>query len=211
MKTKHRKKATLAATLITFGSLAGGASAASIYSVQYTGVRGGALDGGTVLVSTSISDGDLWNTDILSNNGVPDHHGTVTATVSGSSSADGIYSYTGGGLAGFNVNTGGSGTLFSIANTPIDNKIQLSRGVDTLSFRYLFSLPSDAGIIIGQPVLDSQLFEVASGSGLLEFNGSESPFANVASLGAATVPEPSSALLIGLGALGFLARRKRTA
>jgi hypothetical protein len=196
--------------LFLFGAMAGVANASSVYTVTFTGLIGGPLQGGTVIITTGIEDGSLWNTNILQNEAVADHAGVVTAIVTGSVGADGTYTYTGSGLVGFNVNTVGSGRLFSIEEDSLSNIVTLTRGIDQLAYYFSFDLPNDNGITTGLPVLDTQLPAISSGTGSLSYNDETALVGNVAAQGVTAVPEPAGALLLGLGALILAGRRRRT-
>lgn len=196
--------------LSLFGAMASVAQASSVFTVTFTGLTGGPLHGGTVIITTGIVDGSLWNTNILQNETVADHAGIVTAIVTGSAGADGTYTYTGSGLVGFNVNTIGSGRLFSVEGDSVSNDVTLTRGANQLTYYFSFDLPNDAGIAPGQLVLDTQLPAISSGVGLLSYDGDMTSVGAVSSQGASTVPEPAGALLLGLGALILAGRRRRT-
>jgi hypothetical protein len=185
------------------------AQASSVFTVTYTGVTGGPLHGGTVIITTEIEDGSLWNTNILHNESVADHAGIVMAIVTGSAGADGTYTYTGSGLVGFNVNTIGSGRLFSIEGASVSNNVTLTRGSNELTYYFNFDLPNDDGITPGQPVLDTQLPAISSGMGSLSYNDDIALVDNVASQGVSAVPEPTGALFLSLGVLILAGRRRR--
>ena len=200
-------QATLA--IVFFAAITVRSKAESIFTVCFSDLTGGPLHGGTVIVTTTIDDGAMWNREISNLPPLLEHAGTVTARVMGTGGADGLYTYTSGGFAGFNVNPQGSGALYSVAQEPLSNEVTLTLGSNTLLFYYAFDLPSDAGIENGLPVRVEQLPPVSSGTGALAYNGDVTAVGQVASLGATTVPEPGAAALLGLAAAGLTLRRFR--
>jgi len=183
MKTTN-KVATLAATLITIGSLTEKANAAStIISGQFS------ADFPIAAPVTNLS-------------------GTFSTTAF----EPGVFPVT---LESFELNPNSLlGTEFNITNVALfvtfdaEMKVErffigggssgsrLSGDVD-FSFRWFSETsPFSPGTV------DADLLE----GGVGEFEGSVVVF----DLDVATVPEPSSAILLGLGALGFVTRRRRT-
>ena len=198
-----------AAVFLFLSLLSVTASADLVLAVEYTGIVGGALDGGMVRVETVIESGSTWHQDFLGNPDVQEHDGLVIVEVSGTASVDGTYLYE-GTMAGFNVNTDGDGTLFSIADSPLSNTVNVTDGTNTLSFFYQFSLPNDDGIVFGQQILQEQLPNVASGLAFLQLNGSGSTVGNVEMIGAIqAIPEPSGLLWIGAVCGTLLSFRRR--
>ncbi|MGJ8672100.1 PEP-CTERM sorting domain-containing protein [Rubritalea sp.] len=186
MKTT-KKVATLAATLITIGSLVGGANAAMTMTINEVGndlvfSYSGTLDSWT---SDSPSSGTFVQStpsNFYSLTG--DHDDYITSGIVLDSGNWTSTSLSGGVKSGDNFGFDGSywyasGPLYT-AGTQI-----------TGSATYTNTSYATAGFTIG----DSGSF---SGGG------------NTVSFQVAAVPEPSSALLVGLGALSFVVRRRRT-
>jgi len=213
MKLKHKKVATLAATLITLGSLAGGANAAVITYTDRSAFEA-ALSTSTLLdfeglaaglatnLGTSISFGDLtyansgavWSTAF---------HGAPTIQVGDQNDQNTVISLT-AGYDGLGMDLGllfGAGFI-SVELRDVTNNLIYS---DTLSVTDNDNLGTPATTFFGF-INDSG--DIGS---LTLLSGGFPTTDNVIFGSAATVPEPSSALLLGLGALGFVSRRKRTA
>jgi hypothetical protein len=199
MKLKHNKVATLAATLITFGSLAGGANAAITFS-------GDLVAGLTVSVSSSVNftvdqnAGGLGTIylgfqDVYTSDQTFDNQSTIvqpiTLTLNGGTPVS-ANSFLHSNVLGevsprdFYVGFDFSGQSVSVGDTFV-----LSSGTATSNPN--FDIPDAVGATVELDLFNSN-------------NG------NTLTSGAiVSVPEPSSAILLGLGALGVLVRRKRTA
>ncbi|MDA8968488.1 PEP-CTERM sorting domain-containing protein [bacterium] len=196
----HRKACSLTAAIITLGSLVGGANAALIFSVEESGA-------GVKTVLTGISFTTVGLTSVGSDSG----SGTSTFIAAdqpwvgftGSTDVPETYDqawtippftfFDGSGSSATNA------TMLSLANPFI-----AIWGAGELRGSSSNPLPSDFvatafydGRTIDDLGIDTtpQTIVLANGQELRLFQA---------------VPEPSSALLFGLGALGMLARRKRT-
>lgn len=227
MKLKHKNVATLAATLITFGSLAGGANAAliGISSAGNASERAELISTLSSLghTTTSTIDGSLDlilsfpSGGISSFGGVPylqisDHGSGLisnTTTYIGTSSPNvtislteahpiftgvssswvskGFWNY---GLASSWVGSATAGTALADANVDGSGAVSNVLAVD-----------GSNNIYIGWNVYgsDATSDDIQLLSNAIEFQATGS-----------VAPEPSSALLLGFSALGFVSRRKRT-
>lgn len=202
MKLKHTKVATLAATLITFGSLAGGANAAISFTSMGNDLVVNITSPISFSVTTALATDTRWGlrlenvfTVAQSTNIVP---GSTTSTIdlAGTTSTTTLNQH---GVFTFGSTTGQD--LFVFWNPPsytptINDSISISSGTFTLN-GFL-----DSGIS-PDTVATSTTASIIQGA-----NGKAIASTSVALL---AIPEPSSALLLGLGALSLLARRKRTA
>lgn len=201
MKTKCIKVATLATTLITFGSLAGRANGALVidfgigtyidsdpavvsgFNFYYTNGGVGAVADVESLRS-EIGNGTSFITTRDINDGEP----SISMTpVNG-----GTFSLLSFDAADFNL--GVSGRTVEV--------VGFSRNGVTV--RQSFSLVADTFTTFHLPPTFTNLI-------LVEFNNSGAGGVGFSLDNVEVIPEPSSALLFGLGALGFVARRKRTA
>lgn len=199
MKTT-RKLATLAATLTTFGSLAGGANAAitfeSIGSNQYRAN----FDPITFNVTTNTSAFYISFEDFF-----------TTSSGSFGSAISGDFSYSLNGASSVTVNhTSSSGT------------VSFSPGGITDANDLYFNFSGGPLVDIGDTISisgNNLVFSTASIGGIPNSGTFNATLANSAftaisndvAVSLVSVPEPSSTLLLGLGALGFVFRRKRTA
>lgn len=200
MKYTLKSVSALAAALITFGSLAGGANAAVIVSVSDNGSDllfewSGSLELGGLPSSGTLSGTTYnWMTPSL-----PRMHGL--------SGAIEYYDFQSLTLTSFGTGTdllsngSSSGDSFGItipSGTPGDTpgRVYVPSGYtnQTLEGTLMFTgeTMSSQGIDLSTPVVFD--FGLAVGTVTIQ---------------AAVIPEPSSAFLIGLGALGFVMRRSR--
>lgn len=201
MKTT-KKVATLAATLITFGSLAGEANGAVLITISESGNDVVATGSGT-LNTTSLSPFSQ-NSSVM--NIINSSNPTITI----------------GDTAGFNtaasddtfdISVSGSfgGSGFGIASSSTGDVI----GVGAFGGRGFLYVPN--GYVSGSNLSGSAIWSDEDFDSLTltpgDYTWSWGSGANEDSLTVriSSVPEPSSITLLGLGALGFVSRRKRTA
>jgi hypothetical protein len=205
MKLKNTKVTALAATLITFGSLAGGANAATLFSFTppasainaNVGVDGFIFTPTVDILVTSLGyydqDGDgLPGTfevgvyDVLSQS-------LVAPTVSISSSSSlGADNFRYEAIPALSLNAGQEYLLAGFAPVDAAYAASLNSG-----------LTVDTDVTYGGYFYDfggTSLFFPTSSDPTLYFGGPNLQFS--------PVPEPASALLLGLGGLGFLIRRR---
>lgn len=209
MKLKQTKLVTLAATLITFGSLAGGANAAVILNIFNDGTKVTiSSSGGTVdLSGMTLTDGGIGFGNEL-------FHGTfglvgVEGSDRGDSTSIGNLAYFNGFTRGNDSNTSGSFSsgdqtiaIREIGGAPGGGDDTLffptgwTAGINTLN-AFRFTTTSDTDVTsLGYTNNSSAVWTATSGDTVTILVGS--------------IPEPSSAILMGLGALGFVVRRRRT-
>lgn len=203
---KHILKSvrTLAATLVTFGSLVGGANAAINIHVVEDGSfvtissTGGSIDTtGLSMGSVSSFGPDLFHGN-FSADGVTESSGSVAQFTSGSSTI------TRSNSPGWTSGSGSSDVSFSEGLATIllsefsATNIMLSDGAvvgnnNIAAFSATTTEPRTLADI-GYTVNESVTYSWAADS---------------ITLTTSPIPEPSSALLIGLGALGLVTRRRR--
>lgn len=198
MKLKNKKVATLAATLITLGSLAGGANAA----ITFATVNGDDLEVNidapiTFNVTTTSSNSGFWGI-VLEDVYTSDQTDNSTFTVSATSTISfGATTSTGPILAGVSTGVGlpGARDIMLLWQTPSSAPTAGST-VTVSSGKYTIG---DAGATLPDVTgnINAALISTASFT------------AQGATTTVSVVPEPSSALLLGFGALGVLARRRR--
>lgn len=186
MKYTLKSVRSLSAALITIGSLAGGANAAVVANVNVLSsstidvTLSGLLSGP---VATSFSDVlviDFGTSNYVSN--------TNPNLISGSYNVGSVF-----------------GSLFNNENTIADSMLVILGPSpfaigDLISVSVLFSYPTPHLVSVGQSF---NVYWGTSGTGA----GATLQSAGVT--GATAVPEPSSALLVCLGALGLVASRRR--
>ena len=186
MKLKHTKVATLTATLIAFGSLAGGANAAL-----------------TLSINTANQTFYLTGTDDV----VANRLGFVA------------YQFAHGSTSTFTDLTGNASTVTISLGSFDGNEVWLNFSGDS-NWDLAFSTTNDdrAFTITGGGAVNAVSY-AGLGDSIVPFEASIGVASGVYPAGTsqdpinvvAAVPEPSSALLLGIGALGFVTRRKRTA
>ena len=203
MKLKYTKVATLAATLIIFGSLAGGANAAVIFSNPGGKLNVTFTDAVDYTVNSSHTEDyyhlvirDVYTSDQPSNfaNTIASSTVTLTHINSGSANATPNDSAQYSGISGYSVPDNNDLILGFRWNSDLTvtsgDTFTLSAG--TYSTNRNIALPDS-----NAASFDTLLIEGA------QFNQATS----VQTL----IPEPSSALLVGLSALGLaVARRRKT-
>jgi len=249
MKTRHNTVATLAATLITFGSLSGGANAA-VAIIGDPGGEGGngegtalgvfsntaqIVYGSTLLSAAGLDIGDqitgisfrVDNTGLNPVGGpspvwsVADYQIRLATSLNAPGNLDpnfinnrgSDYSVVRLGPLSYNGTeypTGGSPNLFG-PTIQFDNSFTYSGG--DLLLEYTHSPISSGGAWVDAnnalPLAQSQ-FSAGYNTTTEGFSGFGDDYAPIIRLTFTAVPEPSSTLLFGLGALGFVSRRKRT-
>jgi hypothetical protein len=207
MKSKYAKVATLAATLITFGSLAGGADAAiTLHLVQEGGDVRLSFSGSIDLTGAGAapaSEGGWDSVSRLRANGA-----YITDSVTG----DSYFA---------NVGNDDVATNFTevTSASPTNGSFGFNNGFITWEARHvtggvvgglvteLTAAPSlDTVLFTGQTLASLNASGLTEGQTLWTANGSSDTIQFSA---LAPVPEPSSALLLGLGALVVIGRRHR--
>jgi|GEM_PF-6015688 len=193
MGTIHQKVATLAATLIIFGSLAGGANAAVIFSENGSDLNIEITAPITFTASTSTSlNGDLG---ILFQDVYDTSLGFIFSTHTGTANliAQSVTSTTrrNGGI----FNNRNLAVLWgSPAAVNIGDQVTIETGVLTIP-----------GFITGGGILpetqDTSVMAFLTAGGNLQSTG--------VSVDISSIPEPSSALLLSFGVLGAATRRRR--
>lgn len=196
MKYTRKLVRTLAATLITIGSLAGGANAAITITVTENTTLGGTnwtFDGGSGLV---VGGGNNFLVGATPANPqdihLSDAEQITVALLSGSNSlgVDNIFVRNYGGLPGTN------GDIF-----------------DGFDFQGVFNISGIDLSTMNGTVLHAPDFDIgALNNGTFSFDSYYTPYGTnlgVMQVNVGVVPEPSSSLLVCLGALGLVARRRR--
>lgn len=214
MKLKHNKVATLTATLITFGSLAGRANAALVLNpvgLQAVSVSTTSDLGGSNLVNNTINS-TAYTTEV-----------TSWADIT-------ILAYDGGGSNGHHTSFGassGSITLDMGGSFVMDRaRLDWMNGGSNNNYGDFTILISDdasfgtsnlAFTNTGNPNSDFELIDFTDGFEgqfvRLNWTSIKGNFGGLSEIiiggEVAAVPEPSSAILLGLGALSIVARRRR--
>lgn len=204
MKLKHTKVATLAATLITFGSLAGIANAATI-----------TFDDAWTSLGQSASPGSFYSSQGVAISGT--FFGLVGGVGNGDPGNWDLEGTVGSAFLGINQGTSGNPTFtFSVPQTG-----SIDIGVPRWTSNFLVS-----GSLGGSSVFSSSISisDDNNGQGTWSTFSFSDPIDTIQvqltsgsaiaygidNVSVTAVPEPSSALLMGLGALGFVAHRRRT-
>lgn len=222
MRLKHKKVATLAATLITFGSLAGGANGATTILDIASVTSGDATVFGTL--DQLIDQSGLLDQSGLSATytpGVTDFTSFTSTTTHVNNSPSDAWA-TSGNSAVLIFDFGSSQTVSEFAfwgdNGSNSSNIDLFT-IDISNdpgFAVFTSLGGGNGPLTNSDLVDAAVYDITDGTGRyvrLSANNQGGSFVilgEVAFAGTA-IPEPSSALLLGLSALGLVSRRKRTA
>lgn len=207
MNTTQRKARSLTADLITFGSLVGGANGALVYTFSQAGDDVVMTSSGSVsATSASWTDDSI---DFLSNAGMSNNSidnrvtGAVYEAFSGTTSFAGSLSTT---VATADFATGGAFTsawaggtfIMAMSGGVEDNSAPSGTFVFTPNVTMTWENSSYADIGIDHhptnTLINLAQFDVAGSDGQVQF------LVNA-------VPEPSSALLLGLSSLGLAFRR----
>lgn len=191
----------LVATLITFGSLAGGANAAVVINVNKDGlnvqiVGTGSIDLNSVTSFGSESDSYVFNA----------HHSNGSYFVGLAPAQRDVYSIA-------NVTTSGANNTSSPASLSISGDD--TQGVFVSSFisgllvpvGYVSNAPLDFTASISN--YDYTSFGYSAGDSIT-VSWSKGAFNDSLTMNFDAVPEPSSSLLLGFGVLGVMSRRRRT-
>lgn len=188
--------ATLATTLITFGSLAGGANGAITVTYEQVG-------GDVVLNYSGTFDIDGFSpggftVSSISSSGSDDRFRNFQGEFSRILSA-GTIAQVAGGSNGFFTND--FVTIPASATSGDTFAIEIENG-----FVY-----APSGYTAGQNISGSATFsgQTIAGLGLVDSSFDIGAGGTVSFSSASAIPEPSSAFLLGVGALGFVSRRKR--
>ena len=214
MNNKLKSVRTLAATLITFGSLAGGANAAITIDINRAS--------GAVVVSGQLTLFDVTGTSNTKEFRLPDADGNWNYGTYGSGAVSAPPSTN--PTLQFSFPSGS--VTWSIMDVSNSNTQLLSGALEELS---LWVSPSLIGALEGSldsgaydssvdagdlfsvnggftatPAQITQLSILPDGAHAVPYNGDQ------LILNLTSIPEPSSALLLGLGALSLGARRRRT-
>lgn len=194
---KHRLKSmsALAATLITFGSLAGGASAAIVVNITDNGVN---------LTMTATGTYDFSSLTPNSGSGLGANAGVGPAIDSGG------YGWEASGvgyiLSPFSGTLTGLSNAFPASFVSTTNPFWINVATSSISF--------GAGTLAVGSVNESATFNGATLASLGMISGQSISATwtggDSITIQTSAVPEPSSALLFGFAALGFAARRRRT-
>ena len=196
MKPKLKSLSTLAATLITFGSLVGGADAAITITIT---------DDGTNLTMSATGTYDF------SAASIPTNQNHALGTESACAPSIGVYGWeTGAGSNTFAISSSGSLTATD-SKFPADSAtttnpffIDLNNGIIV----FKSSAPLTGSVNESATFLNTTLASMGMVSGesmTVSWTGDS------VTIQTSAIPEPSSALLLGLGASGLagLRRRKR--
>ena len=202
MKLKYTKVTTLAATLIIFGSLAGGANAAVIFSNPGGKLNVTFTDAVDYTVNSSHTEDyyhlvirDVYTSDQPSNfaNTIASSTVTLTHINSGSANATPNDSAQYSGISGYSVPDNNDLILGFRWNSDLTvtsgDTFTLSAG--TYSTNRNIALPDSNAASFDTLLIDGFQFNQATSVQTL-------------------IPEPSSALLVGLSALGLAVARRRT-
>lgn len=224
MKLEYTKVATLAATLITFGSLAGGAKAAivvDIYNVD--GGLGISISGGADFSGLSLIEEDSFEPlagallgatggqyVISDSNDVVDELSGVTLSLNAWSPD----------VLSLGVGTGTGPSSIPLVRLYADGRIRIDREKFPVGSSTVYSTTREGDFLAsinsfygytynGDAIADLGLVDgVISSVSWTSDSGAESIIFRT---GSAAIPEPSSALLVGLAALGVIGVRRRKA
>ena len=209
MFLKPTKIAALTATLIAFGSLAGGVNAAVTYYIQDAGSKvsittlGGSLD----LTGDSIDDGGFWDS---APKAVLDDQRTGVTNNENSEVATGTITFSAAWTNG-SIGPSGPGAGSWIGSSSF---MMIFTGRRTLSNLFLTDGTTAGVISVGAGTFTTNLDYSVAGIGLTTGESvtwrSKVTNDTVTYIVGSAVPEASSILLLGLGALGCAARRNRT-
>ena len=197
MKLTHTKVAPLAAALVTFGSLAGGANAANIlvngdFSSSLTGWNiGNSLTGNNATAAAT-----LEGEPVVRLNGIPGSDPDAYITQTFATTIGETYEWSINHRSHVN---GGLANSFAI-------QLDIGAAIPTTQ---IFSTNSTNAFTTTTGLFTATATQYTIGF-FAEANGTDgSHYVDNASV-TLQVPEPSSTLLLGLGLLGITVRRKRT-
>jgi hypothetical protein len=203
MKLKHTKVATLTATLITLGSLAGGASGATLITFEETGGSVTATVSGTAnLTDLSIQASRI---PVSSAGGSSVYANPAFLGIGGSSNFDAYATITGSISIGL-------GTTQFTATSSIGDFVGIGNGTGTGTNPVDLWLPS--GYVSGDSLSGisswsgESFASIGLSTGTYVWNWGAGASADTLTIN--VIPEPTSSMFLGLGALGFVARRRRT-
>lgn len=189
--------ATLAATLITFGSLAGGANGAILFHfTEGVGVVNLSISG-SLDTSATLSAGPV------ANNTLTFFKSSTGLILGGSNALADSYNVNLGSWTSFGTN---SNSIFA-ATSSGDRVSLLGNSAISVPFGYTSGSPITGGNTFSGSFASLGL---TLGDHVSNFNSDLSSDSVIVRVGNASIPEPSSAILLGLGAFGIAARRKRT-
>lgn len=208
MKSTPKLLITLTATLFTFGSLASGAYGAVTVNIFNDGTRVTiASNGGTVdLTGMSFLSQGIGFGNILFQGGfgvVGVSGGSSSVSAAGNLSYFNGFSYGNGGVAGGTFSLGDATIAFSEVGGPNGEDDVLffpaswTAGLNTLDAFSFTTLANFSESIAG-------LGYVANSSAVWTATSGDTVTIQIS-----PIPEPSSALLLGFGTMGLLARRRR--
>jgi hypothetical protein len=213
MKPTQKTACSLAAALITFGSLVGGANAAIVIRFEEVPPE----TGSSIITTTATATGFLDLTGVTpfreSTSGITTNSTSASFNSSGELFSFGTFDSTGSSdyYSGFPV-----ATTLSFSRSPqvgTDTTFRIFSG-----FLYLPSTASDNEIFSADEIVGRWEWRFGGGLDFLGLGDLTTTPTTVFQLDGgvqdtiqfALVPEPASSVLLGLGGLAFLARRKRT-